>query len=70
MSLLMTRQGFPVMKLKPNNNLHVGKILLLLTQPSMTDALASESNVVFFFYLQSTGYYEFTSGQTIKIFPW
>jgi hypothetical protein len=47
MSSPATRCGFTVMMLKPNNNLHVGRVLLHLTQGRMTGALASESNTFF-----------------------
>jgi hypothetical protein len=42
--------GFTVMILKPNNNLHVGRVLLHLTQESMTGALARKQCCLFFFF--------------------
>jgi hypothetical protein len=64
MSLPVTRSGFTVMTLKPNNNPHTGIVLLRLTPRSTTSALAKAmvlAFVLFFFDHRGIVHYEFAS---------
>jgi hypothetical protein len=67
MSLSVTRHGFTIMTLKPNNSPHTGRVLLHLT-PSKHYRCACEWRQYHFFYHWGIMHYEFApEGQTVNL---